>query len=288
MSKPLPSHGTTARAKGRPAAGIPGCACRPCRDAENAYDKRRRYLNATGRALTMDATPVKQHIETLFANGAGWVQLAQAAHVSQSNLSRIRRGLQPVVARAVAVRILAVKPGEAVPAGRPIPAAGSIRRAQALMAIGHRMKDVYATAGLDHTTLSDLIGERLTTVTQHTAGRMRDAYDAMCGTPGSNARAINRAQRLGWRDPAFWEDYGRIDDPAFNPATVERELKRDELAALRRADITHLADCGYLPEAIHQRLMAGGHDIALSTVRAVVLEHRTGTKRQRGKQVVAA
>jgi hypothetical protein len=280
--KPLAEHGTTARAKGRPASGIRGCPCRRCRKAENAYDKRRRYLNATGRTLTVPVEPIAQHLDLLFKHDAGWVQLAQASKVSQSNLSKIRRRLQPTVARHVAQRILAVQPGQAIPDGRVRSAAGSIRRAQALMAIGHRMKDVYTAAELDHTTVSDLIGERLTTVTAYTARRMAAAYEALANSPGTSVRSINRARRLDWHDPLWWEDMGHIDDPDFDPAAVERELNRDELAAIRRNEIELLHTACLTDEEIATRV-----GVAPSTVNGIRAELRAGTRRDRRKQVAA-
>ena len=76
-TKPLPEHGTNARAKGRPATGVPRCPCLPCRAAARAYEKRRRVLNATGRTLRVPVEPVAAHLDTLFAADAGWMQLAE-------------------------------------------------------------------------------------------------------------------------------------------------------------------------------------------------------------------
>lgn len=214
--KPLADHGTTARAKGRPEAGIPGCPCRPCRDAENHYNKRRRYLNATGRTLRLPAEPIAQHLDALFEAGAGWAELSATTGVAISVMSRIRRRLQPVVFRDVATRILAAQPGDAIPPGRPVPATGSIRRIHALMAIGHRVKDIEVASGVEHSLLSSLVNEHLTTVSRHVAERLTTGYDKLSTTPGTCARSRNRAIRHQWAPPAAWDE-GTLDDPDAAP-----------------------------------------------------------------------
>jgi hypothetical protein len=229
--KPLADHGTTARAKGRPSAGIPGCNCRPCRDAGNRYDKRRRYLNATGRTLTLPVEPIAQHLDTLFANDAGWVQLAAITKTSQSSLSRIRRRLQPVVHRDVAARILAVQPGDAAPAGRRVPAAGAVRRIQALMSLAHSVKDISAASKVEHSTISDLLNNDRDTITRHVADRIAHGYRTLAPTRGNSARSRNRAARNNWRDPQYWEDTDRIDDPNFDPDKADQPKRRLEVVA---------------------------------------------------------
>jgi AraC-like DNA-binding protein len=78
--------------------------------------------------------------------------------------------------------------------------------------------------------------------------------------PGSALKTRNKARREGWPDPLWWEDMGHIDDPDFDPAAaVERELNRDELAALRRQEIAHLAAFGIPEHEIAQRLGMSPH-----------------------------
>lgn len=212
--KPLADHGTTARAKGRPASGIPGCPCPLCRAAENRYDKRRRFLNATGRTANVPAQPVANHLEALFAAGAGWTQLSAASDVSCSVISRIRRGLQPTVRRAVAARLLAIQPGDAIPPGRPIPTTGTVRRIRALMALGHGLLEVGAAANIEHSMMTGLLNERQNTVARHVAERLAAAYRKLATTTGTSTRSRNRAAREGWAPPAAWDD---IDNPDAHP-----------------------------------------------------------------------
>jgi hypothetical protein len=283
VAKPLPPHGTTARAKGRPAAGIKGCPCRPCRDAENAYDKRRRFFNESGRTLMVDSAPTQAHLKALFAEGAGWTQLVAATTCSSSTLVAILNGERPEITRRVAGLILAVQASDVLPPHRHVPAIGSIRRCRALVAIGHKFMDIAEASPLDLATIRYIINGRPVNVSALTAAGVVAAYEALAGRPGNSVRSRNRAAREGWRDPRWWEDYGGIDDPNFDPAKADREPNFRERAELRREEIIHLAWCGHTPEQILDRL---NNEVSISTVRQIVAEWRTGVKRDR-KQVAA-
>lgn len=276
--KPLAPHGTTARAKGRPAAGIKGCPCRLCRDAENAYDKRRRFLNETGRTVMVDAVPVRNYLAELFAEGAGWIQLGAATGCSTSTIVAILRGERTEITRRVAGRILAVAAADVIPPNRSVPAVGSIRRCHALIAAGHRVLDISEASPLDHATVRYIINQQPASVSRNTAAGVAAAYDQLAGRRGACTRSFNRAAREGWRDPQWWEDYGRIDDPGFDPDAAERDLNFHERARLRREEIIHFAWHGDTPEQILARLDG---EVSISTVRQIVQEWRTGEKRDR-------
>lgn len=267
-SKPLAPHGTTARAKGRPARGVKGCGCRPCRAAEAAYDKKRRVFNATGRTLMVDTAPVAAHLQHLFASGAGWTQIAAAAESSTATVHAILTGRVTQCRRATASKLLAVKAQDVIPSNRPVNACGSIRRMHALLALGHTNKAITAASGVEHSMLSDLINERLTTVTRHVAERIDIGFRALAAQRGTSVRNINRARRNNWAPPAAWDD-GALDDPAGEPAGEpaaddENELSRSELAAYRRQEIAHLASFGVPEQDIAARLNLAGdyvHDL---------------------------
>lgn len=214
--KPLAEHGTTARAKGRPSAGIPGCSCAPCRRAENAYDKRRRFLNQTGRTLTVETAPVAAHLRGLFAAGAGWVQLAAVSGCSTSTMYNLLAENNPRCRRTTANKILAIQPGDAVPDRRSIPATGTIRRARALVALAHPCRAISSACRIDHSTVTDLLAGRCDTVTVALANRVNDGFRALSACTGTSARSRNRARREGWAPPAAWSDE-TIDDPQAHP-----------------------------------------------------------------------
>ncbi|MGW4786153.1 hypothetical protein [Streptomyces sp. NPDC004230] len=286
VRSPLPPHGTAARGVGRPGQGIPGCKCQPCRDAKVKADALRALANASGRPVRVPAAPVAAHVRSLLDAGMGWVRITQAAHCSQCTLSRLLNG-QELMRRTAAERILAVKYRPAP--GRHVDATSTRRRVQALMAIGHTVAGIASESGVDHGVITDTLGGS-TTVRGKTADRIAAAYDWLSQHPPTDVRpsavtvSRNRAAREGWRDPSWWEDYGHIDDPTFDPDKAERELNFHERAKLRREEIEHLAWCGHEPEQILDRL---NNEVSISTVRQIVQEWRTGVKRDR-KQPQAA
>jgi lambda repressor-like predicted transcriptional regulator len=214
--KPLAEHGTTARAKGRPSAGIPGCPCPPCRRAENAYDKRRRFLNQTGRTLMVDTAPVAAHLRGLFSAGAGWIQLAAVSGCSTSTMHNLLTEQNPRCRRVTANKILAIQPGDAIPNHRSIPATGTIRRVRALMTLAHTCRAISQACRIDHSTLSDLLAERLDSVSLGLANRVDDGFRALSRTTGASARSRNRATRERWAPPGAWDD-DTIDNPDAHP-----------------------------------------------------------------------
>ncbi|MEV4970617.1 hypothetical protein [Streptomyces scopuliridis] len=212
--KPLADHGTTARAKGRPAAGIKACPCRPCRDAENAYDKRRRFLNETGRAVRVDSTPVTAHLKALFADGAGWDPLVAVTGCSSSTLVAILHGQRPKISRRVASQILAVNAQDAIPPRQRIPGIGSVRRCRGLIAAGHRVLDITESSPLDNSTVRYLINSAPERVTLPTAAGVLAACAQLAKRSGTSRRSLNRAAREGWAPLAAWDD---IDDLNAQP-----------------------------------------------------------------------
>lgn len=280
-TKPLPPHGTTARAKGRPSGGIKGCSCPLCRDAENRYDRQRRYLNATGRTYMVDAAPAAAHLRRLFEEGAGWTQLADATGTSSSTLWAILNTDRPEIRRGVAERILATAASQALAPNRSVPALGSIRRAHALLAFGHRVKDIPAACAIDLTTARHIVNDNPASISAHTAGQIRVAYARLSTTPGNSARSLNRAAREGWAVPGYWDDE-TFDDPDFVPVITEPKLSPAEVAERRREEVEHLAFCGLTPGQISERV-----DLSISTIRQLVLEWRRGYKRDRTPAVAA-
>lgn len=215
---PLPPHGTTARAVGRPAAGIKGCTCRPCRKVRNAYVKRRLYLAATDRSLTVDAAPAATHLRMLLDAGSGWRETAEAAGISAGSLSNLVNNKQKRIRRTSMERILALQPKRSPTASTS--SLGTMRRVQALIAAGHRAQDIADAAGLDICSIVDVAAGK-PSVRYKTADAIATAYRQLAGIPGTNTRGINRGRRMGWPTPAEWA--GDIDDPDVDPSTWARD-----------------------------------------------------------------
>ncbi|MDK1473673.1 hypothetical protein QNO07_09595 [Streptomyces sp. 549] len=274
--KPLPDHGTTARAKGRPGSGVRGCSCPPCRRAENAYAKRRRHLAETGRALTVPAEPVREHLQRLITAGAGWNQLEAATGLGGCTLRRLRRGRYRRLHRSTAAAILALQPGDCAAPGRSVPAIGSTRRLRALTAVGYSRARLAIETGLDPTTIKRITAgvETLAAATADTIAATYTRLAHTTATPSRTAsRASNDARRAGWPDPTWWEDYGHLDDPDFDPRTAE---VRDKGRAWLAAEINHLMACGVSTHEIATRV-----DRTEAYVRQILAGHRSpGQRRQ--------
>lgn len=252
----LPPHGTAARGVGRPGQGIPGCKCQPCRDAKCKADTLRVIANASGRPVRVPTTPVAEHLRSLLDAGMGWTRIARAAHSSTCTIARVLNG-QELIRRTAAERILAVKYRPAP--GRSVDATGTRRRIQALIATGHTITGIAEESDVNYSVIVDILNG-CANVRGITADRIASAYDWLAHQPPttnrSSAAAVSRkrAEREGWRDPIWWEDMGEIDDPAFDPDKADAELNFHERAALRREEITHLADYGIAESEIAERL----------------------------------
>lgn len=221
-TRPTPGHGTRARFQR-------GCDCGPCAQAHLAYCRRRDYLAATGRPLTIPAEPVRQHLQDLMNAGAGWLQLQAAAGCSPSTLHSLLHGTRPTIRRSTATRILALRPGDCIPGKAPQLAVGSVRRVRALYAIGYTSRAISKASGLDDKTIRDLLAGESTTTIRRVADAVAATYRRLVAQPGHSQRAIRRARAEGWHSPAAWDD---IDDPQAVPDTGDDDTPTPRTTAL--------------------------------------------------------
>lgn len=279
-AKPLPPHGTAYRYVGR--AGFwPGCRCSKCTRAHTRAGAQRALAHLRGEPPLHPAGPVVAHVRALNESGMSTDLVARRAGVSPNTLGYVLRGFSKTCRRATALKVLAVQPGDYDEVAE-VPSIGSSRRLQALYAMGHGPQVLAAATGLHPSSITHIASGKVGKVAAATATAIRQVYAQLAAIEGTGNAARRRAAQMGWRDPLWWEDWGHIDDPAFNPATAEQELSRDELAALRRKEIEHLVSYGYESEQIAERL-----DLGISTVRAIVQELRTGDRRDRRQGVAA-
>jgi hypothetical protein len=98
-----------------------------------------------------------------------------------------------------------------------VPATGTLRRFQALMALGWRGPEIAKVAGVSINTLRSVGYHGSDRVLADTARRVRDAYDQLSMTvpegPYANRTRL-MAERRGWFPPLAWDD---IDDPDAIP-----------------------------------------------------------------------
>lgn len=283
MTAPLdqtPAAGLTTR-HGERRCYLQGCRRDECSQANYRYLARYRLDRARGTRRRVPATPVAQHVRQLAAEGWSHKQIGAAANCLPRIITSLSAGDYQTIRSDLAARILAARPHiDLVPPRSYVNAAGTIRRVQALIAIGHPLKAIAAECGMTKTALGRVVNYGHERITARHATAVSALYRRWSDQPGTNTRARNRAAAAGWKDPLWWEDMGHIDDPGFDPATAERDLNRDQLAAHRRAEIAHLHSFGLTEETIAARL-----GLALSTVHAITAELRTGQRRDRTKAV---
>ncbi|MDT0608792.1 hypothetical protein [Streptomyces lancefieldiae] len=195
-----------------------------------------------------DAEPVRQHLLKLYAadigihaiaasTGLTYLAVRSFTHHEYGNRRPRRRRCTP----ATAAKILAVTEANIV-TGR-IDATGTVRRLQALVAIGWPLEQIGPHAGLSPENLHQLTKRER--VLSSTARRVAEAYELLRhkkptrnGVDKRSAtRARNRAAANRWPTPAYWADrMDVIDDPDFEPlyGVTKREIVAQDANELIR------------------------------------------------------
>jgi len=272
----IPAHGTESRYYGSKAGTWDPCHCKACARAHSLACKRRRLARQNGAQLLVPREQIIGHLEKLIRSGMSRQLIARRAGVSSSTVGYLLNGRTQSCQLKKAARLLAVKPGDFDDTCMR-PAVGTQRRIQALYAMGHNATTIARACGLSIGTVRDLSSEDRDRVDESTAGAIRCAYAVMSRQEGTSVQSRRRAERKGWRDPVWWEDYGHIDDPDFDSTAVEEGLSRNELGAVRREEIAHLGSFNLSIEEIASRL-----DLSVKHVREVLRELRAGERRDRG------
>lgn len=144
--------------------------------------------------------------------------------------------------------------------GRPrtIPAIGTHRRIQALLAIGWTYRDMANRLGYSREAVRQVLLHQR--VHRSTAEQIERVYRELSMTlPPTDthaqrvtvARARNKAARNGWPVPLAWDDEA-IDDPKATPAVVESWHQGADID-----EWLHLVRCGEDPERAARRCGVG-------------------------------
>jgi hypothetical protein len=286
-----PAHGTVARHKHHK------CPCDPCRDAYNAYQRNYRRQKAYGRWQPyVNAEPARQHLRTLMDAGISYYRVADMIGVNYAYLTGLlytKGAKQPSkkIRPETATLILAISPNTQVTKQR-VDATGTRRRLQALIVMGWPQTTLARMLGrAGGGTLNGLLeADHVYATTADAVSRLythlRAAVPENHGVlPLSAKRTRTYSRNHGWHGPLAW-DTDTIDDPTAAPDVADipdPELKRDELAEQRREEIWLLHTACLSDKEIGARV-----GLAVSTVRAIRDELRTGIKRNRAKKQEAA
>ena len=248
-TRTAPQHGTRA-------CYLRGCRRPECTAAHKRYCKEYDLrVHREGRR-NIDAAPAARHVQRL--TQLGWTQtgIAQATGCGAHIICSLINGNQKKIRPETAQRILTFQPpADTAPLGHWTDATGTTRRLRALAAIGHPLYQVADAAGIDHSTIRPIAAGTRQKVSKALAGRIARIYANLVRQPGPSPTARGIARARGWHGPAAWgED---IDNPAATPETDQEVADLDsrrELAALRRAEIEHLASFNVPEHEIADRL----------------------------------
>ena len=215
------------------------CRCRPCRNAAAAYERQRSRLVAYGTWVAyVDAGPVREHVAWLQANGMGARTIAAASGVSNGSITRLLYGA-PDRAPSRRVRgrtaraLLAVRP--APRDGARVPARGTIRRLQALVALGWTQTELGRRLSWQVGNISRVCHGHRDCVSARLARQVADLYEELSATPGPSKRARGTAARHGWAPPLAWDDIDLDDAPDMggSDAPGVRRQRIEEFLELR-------------------------------------------------------
>lgn len=281
---PMPPHGTPSRYFGTPTGSRPPCSCRLCVDAHSRACRERELATLNGTPPRVPTGPIADHIHALLTAGMSRTQIAIAAGVSRSAVANAAKTKTPMTNRRTARLILAVRPRIVRDTDR-LPIVGTRRRIQALYSIGHGAKVISELTGMSPYAIQIIANRQQDVVTAATYKKIRAAYRALAVRPGTSLRAKASARTHGWLPPVAWgEDIDRPDAQPNLDDTSE-QLNRNELGALRRAEIEHLAAFNVPEHEIAARL-----GMATAYVHDIARELRTGQQRDRtnaGQEVAA-
>lgn len=236
------------------------CRCDHCREATSEHARQRRKNQLYGRYHLTDAEPARRHVRALMSAGMGWKRVAKAAGITSSTLYPLlygRGGNDPrpprkQISKALEAKLLAVTPDLA--AGSCVDNLGSVRRLQALAAIGwsqHRLAQIF---GMFPGNFGKVIHGERGSIRLSTAKQIEVFFDENWDAPpvaetrfeqAGITRAKREAAAKGWVTAAAWDD---IDDPTEEPkANIVSEITGSRVAStLEKLDrLELLARDGY-------------------------------------------
>jgi hypothetical protein len=217
----------TGRPHGYARYKLDGCRCYTCCFAVSEYNAARDRAIAYGTWQPWtDAAPVREHLLRLRECGLGTRRVAELADIDRKRLQAIltgrpERGTGPQAKcrPALTIAVLAIEPTlDNLAPSALISSVGTLRRLQALIAIGWPQAQLAARLGQTAANFSALM--RRNTVTVRLTRAVRRLYDALWDADplahGVTAQAVSRARNAaaaaGWPPPAAWDDE-LIDDP---------------------------------------------------------------------------
>lgn len=198
----------------------------------------------------VDAGPTKERIDLLLSLGVGWAGLE-----SHGVSFQWWRQIGDRVQARVEAKVLSIPIPASVVAGGCVPAIGSVRKLQALAAMGWPFSLLGPRVGHGQQYLSQILARE--SVWSRTAAVIDSLYRELSMVPGPSQFVRDRARRLGWVTALAWDD---IDDPTEQPnlgahVRLTAEERISELHDLGITDIREIAaHLGIKPESVERQL----------------------------------
>lgn len=251
-----------------------GCRRDECRTADRNDRKQAQLRRHRGIPGFIPGPAVAAHLRQLLASGLTRLEIAERSGISDRAIRYILNG-QTKVQRPKALALLAVEPLEE---HARIDATGTIRRVQALAAVGWPIVWTAEQAGHSAGYLFAILSGDVPKIPSGTARRIDALYrkhGSQAG-PSEHTRAI--ARRNGWPSQIAWD--GNIDDPAARPEMSDpyEPTAKYERDPQRKAEIEHLYLLGESVPSIAKQL--GGNEKYISDQLAVVLAKRAAKAQQ--------
>lgn len=201
--------------------------CKLCKRYNVAHERRARWMAAHGidnPGRLVDAGPTREHLRRLRDSRMSWSQIAQQAGMASHWIQNIiQPGGSERVQWVTEQAVLSVPIQRRCPAGH-VPAAGVVRRTQALAAIGHSLSDQSRWYGVTNQAVWQLANLPRAHCREWMALRVNAAYDKWSMTDGTGPgakRSRTLSRRAGWAPPLAWDE-DSIDDPDARPAGVRQ------------------------------------------------------------------
>lgn len=245
-TRPIPEHGTRA-------CYLRGCRRNECSDANRRYCKQyRNKTHQTGHATRIPSAPVTARIQHWLSLDYTYGQIAAATGSSHQTIIYHARGDYPTIHPRVAKRILSTCLGaDSIPGSVPVDSTGTVRRLQAMAAVGHTFRAISTEINVHPDAISRIANSKHATVLGSTARRVAELYRRWSHVPGRSLWCRNMAASKGWHGPLAWDD---IDNPNEQPdANDTTPMGMRELAELNKTEIVLLATAGASPEEIAAR-----------------------------------
>lgn len=226
------------------------CRCTECRRARREQENRRRRLKAYGRydRGLVEAEPIREHLLLLRDFGIGYRRAARQAGVGVTAVRTLiygrmdpgpRLGEVPKhVKRETAEALLSVKPDlDTLADGARVPARGTHRRIQALVAIGWSLSKIGQRLDILPANMTSLLRRHHVTAGMHR--KVAALFDELWSTlppretwhdSVAYSRSVRFAKDRRWLPPLAWDDIDNDIEPPVPDDVVGIDETAVELA----------------------------------------------------------